>query len=43
MCANITENDEGKSVIAADEVGIVSDVEHGTAYVDPNLTDTITS
>lgn len=47
MCANFTEKDEGKSVIDADgdEVGIVSDVEHGTAYVDPDpdLTDTVKS
>lgn len=40
--ANITESDEGKSVVRDDTtVGIVATVEHGTAYVepDPGLTD----
>jgi hypothetical protein len=45
MATNITEDDEGKSVVGADgeQVGRVVDVEHGTAYVeaDPGLTDTI--
>ena len=32
-----SEDDEGKSVVVdGDEVGIVSEVEHGTAYVDPD-------
>lgn len=40
--ANITESDEGKSVVRNDTtVGIIATVEHGTAYVkpDPGLTD----
>lgn len=40
--ANITESDEGKSVVRDDTtIGIVATVEHGTAYVepDPGLTD----
>ncbi|EJN59753.1 hypothetical protein SAMN04487950_3207 [Halogranum rubrum] len=45
MATNITEDDEGKSVVGADgeQVGRVVNVEHGTAYVeaDPGLTDTI--
>lgn len=47
MAHEFTENDEGKTVVndQGDEVGIVADVEHGTAYVDPDpgLTDKITS
>lgn len=32
-----SETDEGKSVVVDDEkVGIVSEVRHGTAYVDPD-------
>lgn len=32
-----SEDDEGKSVVVdGDTVGIVSEVEHGTAYVDPD-------
>lgn len=45
MSVNITDDAEGKTVVDADgnEVGIVADVEHGTAYVnpDPGLTDKI--
>ncbi|ADJ13497.1 hypothetical protein [Halalkalicoccus jeotgali] len=47
MAHNFTEDDEGKIVVndQGDEVGIIADVEHGTAYVDPNpgLTDKIKS
>ncbi|WP_306055495.1 PRC-barrel domain containing protein [Natronococcus wangiae] len=47
MCATFTGDDEGKRVVNAngDAVGIVSDVERGTAYVDPDpgITDTIKS
>nr|WP_227376778.1 PRC-barrel domain containing protein [Haladaptatus halobius] len=34
----ITDDDEGKKVVDenSDQVGIVSDVEHGTAYIDPD-------
>ncbi|WP_276299170.1 PRC-barrel domain containing protein [Halorussus lipolyticus] len=42
--AEFSEDDEGKSVVAdGEEVGIVSEVEHGTAYVDPDpgITDKI--
>lgn len=43
----LTEDDEGKRVVNAngDEIGMVSDVRGGTAYVDPDpgITDTITS
>lgn len=43
MATNITDDDEGKSVVTADgeQVGIVADVEFGTARVepDPGLTD----
>lgn len=42
--ANFTENDEGKPVVMGDEkVGMVTRVEQGTAYVDPDggLTDKI--
>lgn len=45
MCAQFTDDDVGKSVVNAngDEVGIVSDIEHGTAHVKPDagITDTI--
>lgn len=36
--ATITESEEGKPVVDSDgnKVGIVSSVEHGTAYVDPD-------
>lgn len=43
----ITEEDEGKTIVNADEekVGIVTGVRGGTAYVDPDpgLTESITS
>lgn len=42
--AEFSEDDEGKSVVAnGEEVGIVAEVEHGTAYVDPDpgITDKI--
>lgn len=41
---NFTEDDEGKSVVMGDEkVGMITEVEHGTAYVDPDpgITDRI--
>ncbi|KDE59475.1 hypothetical protein EL22_21735 [Halostagnicola sp. A56] len=45
MCAQFTDDDVGKSVVNenGDEVGIVADVEHGTAHVKPDagITDTI--
>lgn len=45
MRSNLTEEDEGKTVVNADgtTVGIVAEVEHGTAQVDPDpdLTDRI--
>ncbi|MFC6731222.1 MULTISPECIES: PRC-barrel domain containing protein [unclassified Haladaptatus] len=47
MPHSITEGDEGKPVVGAqgEQVGRVIDVEHGTAYVepDPGLTDTLMS
>ena len=47
MQHNLTEEDEGKKVVdsSGDEIGIVSGVRGGTAYVDPNpdLTDSIKS
>lgn len=47
MVHNFTEEDEGKKVIGAtgDEIGIVSGVRGGTAYVDPDpgLTDSLKS
>lgn len=47
MAHNFTEDDEGKTVVndRGDEVGIIADVEHGTAYVDPDpgVTDKIKS
>lgn len=38
MDTNVTERDEGKKVVDAggDEIGIVSGVRGGTAYVDPS-------
>lgn len=42
--ARFSEDDEGKSVVMGDEkVGMVTSVEHGTAYVDPDpgITDRI--
>lgn len=44
--ATVTDDDEGKKVVrGTDTVGRVVDVEHGTAYVDPDpgLTDTVKS
>ena len=45
MSPEFTDDDIGKTVVNADgeEVGIVADVEHGTAHVepDPGVTDTI--
>ncbi|WP_158058176.1 PRC-barrel domain containing protein [Halorussus halophilus] len=41
---NFTDDDEGKSVVMGDEkVGMITEVEHGTAYVDPDpgITDRI--
>ncbi|RQG99728.1 PRC-barrel domain containing protein [Natrarchaeobius oligotrophus] len=47
MCAQFTEDDEGKRIVNADgdEVGIVQSVEGGTVHVDPDpgMTDTIKS
>ncbi len=47
MATQITDDDEGKKVVDenGDQVGIVSDVEHGTAHIDPNpgLTDKVKS
>jgi hypothetical protein len=47
MCAQFTDEDEGKRVVNADgdEIGIVETVEGGSAYVnpDPGITDTIKS
>lgn len=47
MAHTFTDDDEGKTVVNDDgeDVGIVADVEHGTAYVDPDpgITDRITS
>ncbi|ELY59794.1 MULTISPECIES: PRC-barrel domain-containing protein [Natronococcus] len=47
MCATFTEEDEGKDVVNAngDQIGIVSEVDAGTAYVnpDPGMTDTLKS
>ncbi|MFB1062913.1 hypothetical protein [Natrinema sp. H-ect4] len=45
MSPQITDDDVGKSVVNADgdEVGMVADVQHGTAHVepDPGITDSI--
>ncbi|EFW90284.1 hypothetical protein ZOD2009_19543 [Haladaptatus paucihalophilus DX253] len=47
MVTEITDDDEGKKVVdeSGDEVGIVADVQHGTAHVDPNpgVTDKVKS
>jgi len=46
MPSELTSDDEGKAVVSGDEtLGRVVDVEHGTAYVDPDpdITDTIMS
>ena len=47
MQHNLTEEDEGKKVVGAtgEEIGIVSGVRGGTAYVDPDpgLTDNLKS
>lgn len=46
MQQTITEEDEGKKVVRGDDtVGRIVDVEHGTAYVDPDpgLTETLMS
>ena len=46
MATEMSEHDEGKKVVAdGDQVGIVSEVEHGTAYVepDPGITDKVKS
>jgi hypothetical protein len=45
MCAQFTDDDVGKDVVNenGETVGIVADVDHGTAHVkpDPGITDTI--
>ena len=41
---NFTEDDEGKSVTMGDDkIGMITEVDHGTAYVDPDpgITDRI--
>lgn len=47
MTIDITDDEEGKPVVGPDgeKVGRVIDVEHGTAYVepDPGITDTVMS
>ncbi len=47
MTTQITDDDEGKKVVdnSGDQVGIVSDVQHGTAHVDPDpgITDKVKS
>ncbi|WIV65815.1 PRC-barrel domain containing protein [Natrialbaceae archaeon AArc-T1-2] len=47
MSPNITGDDEGKRVVNAngEKIGLIEDVEGGTAYVDPDpgITDTIAS
>lgn len=46
MRTNVTEDDEGKEVVQDGEtVGRVVDVDHGTAYVDPDpgITETLLS
>jgi len=47
MCAQFTDDDEGKRIVNADgdEIGIIETVERGSAYVnpDPGITDTIKS
>ncbi|MFC7046100.1 PRC-barrel domain containing protein [Halobacteriaceae archaeon GCM10025711] len=44
MAVSITEDDEGKKVVHGSEtVGRIVDVEHGTAYIDPDpgITETL--
>ena len=44
MAATITENAEGKTVVRdGDTIGVVTEVDHGTAYVepDPGLTEKV--
>ncbi|MFC6824476.1 PRC-barrel domain containing protein [Halopelagius fulvigenes] len=45
MVVDVTDSEEGKDVVneRGDKIGIVSDVRHGTAYVepDPGITDEI--
>lgn len=47
MTTQITDDDEGKRVVdeSGDQVGIVSDVQHGTAHIDPDpgITDKVKS
>jgi hypothetical protein len=46
MATELTEDDEGKTVVhGSDKLGRITNVEHGTAYVDPDpsITDTIMS
>lgn len=47
MCADFTDDDEGKRVVNAegDEIGVVADVRAGTVHVDPDpgITDSIKS
>lgn len=47
MAHTFTQADEGKAVVDAtgEDVGIVTDIEHGTAHVDPDpgITDSIKS
>lgn len=47
MCADFTEDDEGKRVVnvEGDEIGVIETVEEGTVHVnpDPGVTDTIKS
>ncbi|MFP8951501.1 PRC-barrel domain containing protein [Natrialbaceae archaeon A-arb3/5] len=47
MCAEFTDDDEGKRIVNAEgeEVGMIESVEDGTAHVDPDpgMTDTIKS
>jgi hypothetical protein len=47
MCATFSADDEGKDVVNAngDQIGIVSEVDAGTAYVDPDpgITDSLKS
>jgi hypothetical protein len=45
MTMSVSDSEEGKAVVDAngDQIGIVSEVRHGTAYVDPDpgLTDKV--
>ena len=47
MCADFTDDDEGKRVVNADgdQIGLIETVEHGTVHVnpDPGITDSIKS